>query len=227
MKKRIILYGAVLLSLLSYKYGRAIWYPVYLSLSGKANVEETVEELESSYCQIFDVNSLDALNVLALKEERILELWGKERGEWRLLRTYPFTAFSGKLGPKLREGDGQIPEGLYDIEYLNPNSSYHLSMKVSYPNDFDKEMAKNDGRSNLGGDIFIHGKAVTIGCIPIGDEAIEELFYTVSKVGKEKTKVLILPCDFREARRFPEVDGIDWERRLYRKLRFELEHFWK
>ena len=88
------------------------------------------------------------------------------------MRTFPFQGFSGTLGPKLREGDGQIPEGLYRIEYLNPNSSYHLSLKIDYPNAFDREKGRSDGRERLGYDIFIHGKSVTVGCIPIGDEAI-------------------------------------------------------
>ena len=60
-------------------------------------------------------------------------------------------AFSGTLGPKLREGDGQIPEGIYGIGYLNPNSSYYLSLKVTYPNASDRARAKKDGRTNLGG----------------------------------------------------------------------------
>jgi murein L,D-transpeptidase YafK len=70
---------------------------------------------------------------------------------------------SGKAGPKLREGDGQVPEGIYRIDGLNPNSSYHLSLKLNYPNDFDLEQARTEGRTELGGDIFIHGKAVSIG----------------------------------------------------------------
>ncbi len=68
--------------------------------------------------------------------------------------------------PKFKEGDGQIPEGIYGIEYLNPNSKFHLSMKINYPNSFDKEMAKIDNRKNLGGDIMIHGSNKTIGLYP-------------------------------------------------------------
>ena len=111
------------------------------------------------------------LKIFVFKNERSVEVHAPG---WRMPRIYPMTAFSGALGPKLREGDGQIPEGVYGIEYLNPNSSYHLSLKVSYPNASDRKRAKADGRTNLGGDIMIHGKAVTIGCVPVGDDAIED-----------------------------------------------------
>lgn len=85
------------------------------------------------------------------------------------------TGTSGTLGPKREEGDGQIPEGVYGVEDLNPNSLFHLSLKVSYPNAFDREMAKREGCGNLGGDIMVHGGSATVGCIPIGDDAIEEV----------------------------------------------------
>jgi len=62
-----------------------------------------------------------------------------------MIKSYPFTGFSGGLGPKLREGDGQIPEGVYAIEYLNPNSQFHLSVKLDYPNVFDKAKGRADG----------------------------------------------------------------------------------
>lgn len=224
MKKRFWIYVSLVALIFVLKFGRGLWYPAYLKVTGKVTKEERLLEIEE---KVEEALEFDALRILALKEERSLELWGKFEGRWRHYKSYLFTAFSGQLGPKLQEGDRQIPEGLYGIEYLNPNSSYHLSMKVSYPNDFDKEMANKDGRSNLGGDIFIHGKAVTIGCIPIGDEAIEELFYLVGKVGKERVKVLILPYDFRKGKRELEIEGIDWENRLYRKLDFELSRFFK
>ena len=227
MKRRFLFYICLIMLLLVFKFGRGLWYPVYLKISDKMTEEERVIELKNKVVSTINLSELGSINLLALKEERILELWGKQKGMWELLKTYPFTAFSGKLGPKLLEGDFQIPEGLYGIEYLNPNSSYHLSMKISYPNDFDKAMAKKDGRENLGGDIFIHGKDVTIGCIPIGDEAIEELFYLVSQVGKSRVKVLILPYDFRKGKYDLAIDTVDWEKRLYRKLDFELKSFWK
>jgi len=137
--------------------------------------------------------------LLTFKKEQKLELWAQDNRElWRLIRTYPLTANSGTLGPKLRQYDHQIPEGIYQIEFLQPFSSYHLSMKVNYPNEFDRKHAQQEGRTKLGGDIFIHGNALSVGCIAIGDEAISELFVLVDKIGTQKTQVIIAPTDLRK-----------------------------
>ena len=142
------------------------------------------------------------LRILVFKSERSVEV---NAPGWKAPRIYPMTAFSGTLGPKLREGDGQIPEGIYGIEYLNPNSSYYLSLKVTYPNASDRARAKTDGRTNLGGDIMIHGKAVTIGCVPVGDDAIEDIFYLASAAGIKNVSVVIAPYDMRKGRK-PELE---------------------
>ena|GEM_PF-1459468 len=165
-----------------------------------------------------------SLTLLGLKEERSLELWGHRGSEVgpELLRVYPFTGFSGAPGPKLREGDGQIPEGIYRIEYLNPHSSYHRSMKLDYPNAWDRAKGLQDERVQLGFDIFIHGSFVTVGCIPIGDEAIEELFTAVETFGYRKVTVITAPWDMRVREEDPEIDGIDWEAELYAKIREEI-----
>lgn len=189
-------------------------------------VASVVEDLRarSVGSELGDPKEFEAVCLIAVKDTRILELWArKAEASWVKLRTYPFTAYSGDLGPKLSEGDGQIPEGVYGIEYLNPNSSYHLSMKVDYPNAFDRAKAKMDGRARLGGDIFIHGKAVTIGCIPIGDAAIEELFYLVATAGKAKVRVVIMPVDFRREVDSPEIASVGWKAELYESIRAELK----
>ena len=129
------------------------------------------------------------------------------------------------MGPKLKEGDKQIPEGIYSIAYLNPNSSYHLSLKVDYPNAFDRAKARAEARTDLGGDIFIHGKAVTIGCIPIGDTAIEEVFLMASLAIKNRIKVIISPVDFRLGKAFPEIEHVNWEKELYDNIQTELALF--
>lgn len=159
------------------------------------------------------------LTLLAIKDERRLEVWAERDGAWRHLVDYPFTAFSGTLGPKCREGDGQIPEGLYRLDNLNPNSSYHLSMRVNYPNEFDRRMARSERRTHLGGDIFIHGRDASIGCIAIGDPAIEELFYLVAATGREKVEVIIAPRDLRAARVEPLPTSPVWVADLYTVIR--------
>lgn len=163
--------------------------------------------------------------LLAFKQEQLVEVWGKQEEDWKHIKTYPFTATSGGPGPKLKEGDGQIPEGIYHVEYLNPNSSYYLSFKVNYPNDFDKAMAEVDSRTQLGGDIFFHGKAATIGCIPVGDDAIEELFILVHDVGRHNIQVIIAPHDFRKNPLRPDIAEITWIPILYDSLERALEVF--
>ena len=149
-----------------------------------------------------------ALRIFVFKNERVVEL---SAPGWESTIRYPMTGFSGTLGPKLQEGDGQIPEGVYGVEYLNPNSRFYLSLKVSYPNAFDREQASRDGREHLGGDIMIHGKDVTVGCIPVGDDAIEAIFYLVHSVGIGNVVVVISPYDMRQGRK-PELENspIPW-----------------
>lgn len=139
------------------------------------------------------------LALVALKAERRLEVWGKDgQGRWRLVRAYPVLAASGTAGPKLREGDRQVPEGIYRVEGLNPNSQYHLSIRVNYPSAEDRAQARAEGRTRLGGDIFIHGSAVSIGCIAIGDAGIEQVF-VMAALAERPIPILIAPRDFRRS----------------------------
>lgn len=160
-----------------------------------------------------------AIKLLALKEEKILELWAKDKGEFKFIRSYPIAKLSGKAGPKLKEGDRQVPEGSYKITWLHPNSSYHLSMKLNYPNAFDLLHAKEEGRSEPGSDIFIHGKAVSIGCLAMGDTVIEELFVLAAKTGIENMEVLIAPHDPRKRLlAYNKKHQAAWVEELYRML---------
>lgn len=200
-------------------------------LEGKQTVSSVKALIEDEiYNQIReDLNSIgldsfpNNLLFVGLKQEQNLEVYTLIDDQYRLIKTYPFTASSGDLGPKLKQGDLQIPEGIYGIEYLNPYSSYYLSMKVSYPNEFDKAKAKIDNRSNLGGDIFIHGRSASVGCIPIGDLAIEELFIMVINAGVENVKVIISPKDFRIDSIYPEIENLSWSKDLYDLINSELQ----
>lgn len=210
------------------QFGRPLLSPLIATARGEETVSSVVTELceKGKGLGPDEAAEIASLTLIGLKEERSLEVWAHRDGdEPDLIRTYPFTAYSGKLGPKLREGDLQIPEGVYEVEYLNPNSSYHLSIKVDYPNAFDREKGEADGRETLGGDIFIHGRAVTIGCIPIGDEAIEDLFTIVSQVGARNTDVIIAPFDFRERDDRPDIEIVEWEEELYETVAEALENF--
>lgn len=163
--------------------------------------------------------------LIALKKERKLELWAKDN-KWSRIHTYPFTTFSGHLGPKLRENDRQIPEGIYQIISLNPFSSFHLSMMLNYPNRFDRAKGQLDGRKQLGNNIFIHGKNSSVGCIAIGDAAIEQLFVLVDKVGINNTKVVIAPNDLRMSKASITLNNQPmWLPQLYAQIKDELNKY--
>ncbi len=168
-----------------------------------------------------------SIAIVALKDQETLQLYARAKsGDWRFVRTYPVIAASGDLGPKLKQGDYQVPEGQYKIELLNPNSSYHVSLRLNYPNAFDKRMAKLDKRTNLGGDIMIHGKAVSIGCLAMGDRAAEELFTLAARVGLNKVSVLVSPTDFRVNSNPALPKNLPtWTRELYRDIASALGEF--
>lgn len=205
-----------------HRLARPMWAPVVTKVRGGETVSSVLAKTVTKGLGLSAAEKewVTQLTLIGLKKERIVEVWGHD-GERRRerLRTYPFYGYSGELGPKRREGDGQIPEGVYRIEYLNPNSSYHLSLKIDYPNAFDREKGKADGRDRLGFDIFFHGNSVTVGCIPIGDEAIEDLFTLVAQIGADRTGVIIAPWDFRGRVDEPSIDGIEWESELYKTVR--------
>ena len=140
---------------------------------------------------------LNEMNILiaAYKQEDILELYAKNKSDenYKKIASYTIAAKSGTLGPKRMEGDLQVPEGFYYIDRFNPASSYYLSLGINYPNESDK---KKSDKPRLGGDIFIHGADVTIGCIPMADDKIKEIYlYAVyaKDNGQKKIPVYIFP----------------------------------
>lgn len=107
------------------------------------------------------------------KREKILELWiGIDSNRFELFRSYPICTWSGELGPKLRQGDNQAPEGFYRVGsgQLNPNSRFHLSFNLGYPNAYDR------AHGRTGDFLMVHGSCVSIGCYAMGDDAIEEIY---------------------------------------------------
>ncbi len=163
--------------------------------------------------------------LLAFKRERKIEVWvANESGPYSRVVSYPLTAFSGKLGPKRREGDRQIPEGVYPISGLNPNSFFHLSIKVGYPNQEDIENSKIP-LADMGGDIFIHGSDATVGCLPIGNSNIEELFCLTAQANVSDRKALIAPVDFRKFPGFVLENESPRVNDLYRRMEEKLKDF--
>lgn len=136
-----------------------------------------------------------------LKTHRELEVWGRNQGEaqFRWLGGWPLAATSGTLGPKRRAGDGQVPEGFYTINRFNPRSQYHLSLGLDYPT-ADDVLAT--GLADPGGDIFIHGGAVTDGCLPFTDAGIEPVYLLAVAAwaaGQRTISVHIFPFPLTEA----------------------------
>lgn len=206
--------------------------PLLYKIKGKETTESILNKIENKVWKRLERNmgiagfKMDFPNEIilaAFKEERMLEVYTKDYTGIKLLKAYPFTAFSGVMGPKLKDGDRQIPEGIYRVEYLNPSSSYYLSIKINYPNEFDQAKTQFSSIDEMGNDIFIHGKAASIGCIAIGDEAIEEVFVLTQKAMKYEVKVIISPRDFRKNEVFPLIENIEWENELYMLIKEELD----
>lgn len=192
--------------------------------------QEFASRVESSLKPVFKKIGLSyppqKIALLFFKQEKKMELWIKTEIKWVFAKEYQIKAASGIAGPKLKEGDFQVPEGIYKIELLNPNSSYHVSMKINYPNEFDLTHAKADGRQNLGGDIYIHGKALSIGCLAMGDEAAEDLFIITNLVGIQNVKVIIAPYDSRPKNLLIKSNSqLKWLPKLYAEISQELKSF--
>lgn len=163
--------------------------------------------------------------LLAFKHEQKIELWAQNKSQkWVHVHDYRLTAFSGRLGPKLKENDGQIPEGIYRLVSFNPFSSMHLSLMINYPNEFDKRMGQQEGRSRLGNNIFLHGKNVSVGCLAVGDAAIDQLFTLSRRVGLDHIKLIIAPNDLRKQKPKTNMQGQPvWLSSLYRDIQYALK----
>ena len=168
------------------------------------------------------------LTLLGFKDTRLLEIHAAgDDGNFRFIRSYPVLAASGHLGPKLREGDRQVPEGIYRIQELNPNSRFLLSLWIDYPNAFDRQQAAAENRSDLGGEIMIHGNAVSAGCLAMGDAAAEDLFVLAALTRIENISVVLTPIDFRKdtAPFAAPNESPSWTTELYQQIRRELSRY--
>ncbi|MDR2626246.1 MAG: L,D-transpeptidase family protein [Zoogloeaceae bacterium] len=162
--------------------------------SKNAALEKT---LRQAGLETHDLNLL----ILAYKAEGVLELYVKSSAasRYQKLRDYTICRVPGKLGPKRQSGDEQVPEGFYHIDRFNPQSNFLLSLGINYPNAADR--IKSKGR-NPGGDIFIHGNCVSIGCLPMTDDKIREIYlYAVHarNSGQRRIPVYIFPFRMTEA----------------------------
>jgi len=126
----------------------------------------------------------DPVYIRIFKAESLLEVWIRVRGEYRHLKNYFICAYSGGLGPKEKEGDKQSPEGFYSVKrhQLNPNSKFHLSFNLGYPNAYDR------AHKRTGSFLMVHGNCVSIGCYAMSDVKIEEIYALVEAALKKGQK---------------------------------------
>ena len=121
----------------------------------------------------------DPIFIRIFKQEKSLEVWGRvnqHEKSFTLIKTYPICYFSGNLGPKLAEGDRQSPEGFYFVTkgQLNPNSRYHLSFNIGYPNQYDRS------HNRTGSAIMVHGSCASLGCYAMTDNKIDDIYRLAS-----------------------------------------------
>lgn len=171
-----------------------------------------------------------AVRLAVFKEQRKAELWlPDDKGKWRFVKDYAFTAMSGRQGPKLYYGDLQIPEGIYGIDSMGLSREYHLALHVDYPNAFDRAMLELEGRDPgyVSTGINVHGGAVSYGCVVIGNRNIEEFFLLAYVAGKANTQVYIFPHDtIRQAPEFKHCAECPvWYGDLTRQLAAALPDF--
>ena len=170
---------------------RHLLHPVFVRLRGRHTVAERVGELTAArgrvraQCEQAGVPFPPGRAVLVgLKDERRLQVYaGPTDGPLRRVATHPILAASGHAGPKLADGDDQVPEGVYGVAGLNPDSAFDVALRVAYPGPLDTALARRERRAGLGGDIMIHGGAASVDCLAVGDPAAEEVFVLAAAVG--------------------------------------------
>jgi murein L,D-transpeptidase YafK len=144
-----------------------------ISLANNAKANKPIPEKLIAEMQQKDMDPQSPMLVRLFKQEAELEVWKQDRsGQFALLKTYPICRWSGDLGPKVREGDRQAPEGFYNITpaQMNPQSAYYLSFNIGYPNAFDKALGRT------GSQLMVHGDCSSRGCYAMTDEQISDIY---------------------------------------------------
>jgi len=187
-------------------YSSFVFFLFLFSCKSKTHTDSHVEiarsEYESSLRKLLNKKDIDyeqcEIYLRAFKLEEELQVWAKNISDdsFTFIKSYNFCTNSGKLGPKRREGDLQIPEGSYHINRFNPQSRFYLSLGLNYPNTSDLYFAD---KTRPGSDIFIHGACVSLGCIAITDDKIKELYTLASQAqsnGQTMIRTDIFPIQF-------------------------------
>src|SRR4030095_1740870 len=163
--------------------------------------------------------------IRSFKYDSQLEVWVKNdiKDPFQLFKTYKVCALAGTLGPKRMEGDYQVPEGFYYITEFNPKSTYYLSLGINYPNVSDRILSDS---LKPGGDIYIHGSCVTVGCIPITDGQIDELYILAAHAkdeGQDFIPVHIFPIRYNVKRSADFLKGLTKDDPYLKQFALKLE----
>ena len=165
-------------------------------------ISSIFNSMEDSVAKQFEEKKLtwppQEMYIRSFKYDRQLEVWVKATAKepFKLFKTYKVCMQSGTMGPKRMQGDYQVPEGFYYINEFNPNSNYHLALGLNYPNASDKILSDS---LHPGSAIYIHGNCVSIGCIPISDIPMEEVYIIASHVktsGQDFIPVHVYPVKY-------------------------------
>ncbi len=163
--------------------------------------------------------------IRSFKYDSQLEVWVKNelKEQFQLFKTYKVCALAGTLGPKRMEGDYQVPEGFYYISEFNPRSNYYLSLGINYPNVSDKILSDS---LRPGSEIFIHGSCVTVGCIPIRDEQIDEVYILAAHAkdqGQDFIPVHIFPIRYNVEKSTKYLENLTKDDPVLKKFADRLE----
>ncbi|MGZ5220790.1 MAG: L,D-transpeptidase family protein [Chitinophagaceae bacterium] len=191
--------------------------------------DESFKRKEDTLQKQFEAKNLQwpakYIYIRSFKYDSQLEVWVKDeiKDPFKLFKTYKVCALAGTLGPKRLEGDYQVPEGFYYINEFNPRSEYYLSLGLNYPNVSDKILSDT---YRPGGAIYIHGSCVTVGCIPLTDKFIDEVYILAAhakSLGQDYIPVHIFPIRFNVARSVKYLENFTKDDAALKKFSSRLE----
>lgn len=191
--------------------------------------DESFRRKEDTLQKQFEAKKLkwpaNYIYIRSFKYDSQLEVWVKDeiKDPFKLFKTYRVCALAGTLGPKRLEGDYQVPEGFYYINEFNPRSQFYLSLGINYPNVSDKILSDSLRPGNA---IYIHGSCVTVGCIPITDQQIDELYILAAhakNLGQDYIPVHIFPIRFNVTRSVKYLENLTKDDAILKKFAARLE----
>ncbi len=191
--------------------------------------DESFRRKEDTLQKQFEAKKLkwpaNYIYIRSFKYDSQLEVWVKDqiKDAFKLFKTYKVCALAGTLGPKRLEGDYQVPEGFYYINEFNPRSQFYLSLGINYPNVSDKILSDS---LRPGSAIYIHGSCVTVGCIPVTDQQIDELYILAAHAknqGQDYIPVHIFPVRFNVPRSVKYLENLTKDDPALKKFAARLE----